>query len=46
MTTSKITDKFKDFNFSSAAYLFNPNPPIIGNAALTIAAKVPGIANA
>lgn len=46
MTSSKITYKFKDFNLSSAAYLFNPNPPIIGKIAFTIAAKVPGIANA
>lgn len=46
LTTSNIDVKFKAFNLSSAAYLFNPNPPIIGKAAFTIAAKVPGIANA
>lgn len=46
LTTSNMAVKFKAFNFSSAAYLFNPNPPIIGKAAFTIAAKVPGIAKA
>lgn len=46
LTISIIFTPFKAFNLSSAAYLFKPIPPIKGSAALTIAAKVPGIANA
>jgi hypothetical protein len=46
LTISSIFTPFNALSLSSAAYLFNPTPPINGSAALTIAAKVPGIANA